>query len=178
MQWVKTSIIRRYTKDNFTPNYYQTFGVDFAIKNLQYREENVCLQLWDVAGHEKFGNMTRMYYKYAIAAIIVFDLSRPATFDAVTQWRDDLNSKVTLANGQPIPILLLANKCDLPDIQLDRERLDKFAKEQGFIAWYETSAQNSIHVDEAMNFLVEKIIGHSESMLVPNPNENNGIEER
>lgn len=39
--------------------------------------------MWDVAGHERFGTMTRVYYKYAIAAIIVFDISRPATFDAV-----------------------------------------------------------------------------------------------
>jgi len=27
--------------------------------------------------------MTSAYYKYAIAAVIVFDLSRPSTFDAV-----------------------------------------------------------------------------------------------
>lgn len=51
------------------------------------------LQLWDVAGHERFGTMTRVYYRYAIAAVIVFDVTRPATFDAVMKWRDDLNSK-------------------------------------------------------------------------------------
>ena len=41
------------------------------------------LQLWDIAGHERFGHMTHVYYKYAIAAIIVFDLGRPATFESV-----------------------------------------------------------------------------------------------
>lgn len=40
----------------------------------------------------------------------VFDLTRPATFEAVTKWRDDVNSKVILANDQPIPLVLLANK--------------------------------------------------------------------
>ena len=59
--------------------------------------------------------MTRVYYRYAIAAIIVFDVSRPGTFDAVIKWRDDINSKVVLPNGEQIPILLLANKCDLPE---------------------------------------------------------------
>lgn len=45
-----------------------------------------------------------------ILNIVVFDLTRPATFEAVTKWRDDVNSKVILANDQPIPLVLLANK--------------------------------------------------------------------
>jgi small GTP-binding protein len=77
---------------------------------------SISLQLWDVAGHERFGTMTRVYYRYAIAAIIVFDVTRPATFEAVLKWRDDVNSKVVLPNGEQIPILLLANKCDLQDV--------------------------------------------------------------
>jgi Ras-related protein Rab-32 len=38
-----------------------------------------------VTGHERFGHMTHVYYKYAIAAIIVFDLGRPATFESVAK---------------------------------------------------------------------------------------------
>lgn len=37
------------------------------------------------SGHERFGHMTHVYYKYAIAAIIVFDLGRPATFESVVK---------------------------------------------------------------------------------------------
>jgi Ras-related protein Rab-32 len=95
----------------------------------------VSLQLWDVAGHERFGTMTRVYYKYAIAAIIVFDVSRPATFEAVLKWRDDVNSKVMLANDAPIPCLLLANKCDISGVNIDKKLLDAFAKEHNFIGW-------------------------------------------
>jgi len=40
----------------------------------------------------------------------VFDLSRPATFEAVSKWQEDVNNKVVLANEEPIPLLLLANK--------------------------------------------------------------------
>ena len=45
----------------------------------------VTLQLWDIAGHERFGHMTHVYYKYAIAAVIVYDLGREATFDSVAK---------------------------------------------------------------------------------------------
>lgn len=172
----KTSLIKRYTEGIFTPNYRLTIGVDFAVKTIEYDDAtSVTLQLWDVAGHgcvfrflcrfvhgpskwfvvERFGGMTRVYYKYAIAGLVVFDLSRPATFDAVLKWRDDVNSKVQLADERPIPLLLLANKCDLPGVELDAEMLTKFAQDNGFIGWYAVSAQDNIGINDAMQFMVK-----------------------
>jgi len=160
----KTSIIKRYCEGYFTPNYKLTIGVDFAVKDILYKdiesgeEKNVTLQLWDVAGHERFGTMTRVYYKYAIAGFVVYDISRHATFEAVTKWRDDVNSKVVLANDEPIPLVLLANKCDLSDVKVDRNELDQFIKENGFVAWFETSAMNNTNIDDAMHCIVSKIL--------------------
>lgn len=54
--------------------------------------------------------MTRVYYKEAVGAFVVFDVTRAQTFDAVTKWKTDLDTKVTLADGSPIPAVLLANK--------------------------------------------------------------------
>lgn len=65
-------------------------------------------------GQERFGNMTRVYYKEAVGAFIVFDVTRSATFDAVIKWKQDLDSKVQLPNGSPIPCILLANKVSCP----------------------------------------------------------------
>lgn len=61
-------------------------------------------------GQERFGNMTRVYYKEAVGAFIVFDVSRVATFDAVAKWKNDLDTKVQLPDGSSIPCILLANK--------------------------------------------------------------------
>lgn len=54
--------------------------------------------------------MTRVYYKEAVGAFIVFDVARVATFDAVVKWKNDLDTKVQLPDGSPIPCILLANK--------------------------------------------------------------------
>lgn len=54
--------------------------------------------------------MTRVYYKEAVGAFIVFDVTRIATFDAVEKWKEDLDSKVQLPDGSKIPCILLANK--------------------------------------------------------------------
>lgn len=95
------------------------------------------------AGQERFGNMTRVYYREAMGAFIVFDVTRPASFEAVTKWKEDLDSKLTLANGQHIATVLLANKCDQGRDVLTNNgiKMEQFCQEHGFVGWYETSAK-------------------------------------
>ena len=47
-------------------------------KNLQVLqgEKKINIQMWDIPGHERFGGMTNVYYKYSHGALVVFDLSR------------------------------------------------------------------------------------------------------
>ncbi|XP_057660479.1 ras-related protein Rab-38 isoform X1 [Diorhabda carinulata] len=159
----KTSIIKRYVHRFFTQHYRATIGVDFALKVLNWDENTVIrLQLWDIAGQERYGNMTRVYYKEAVAAFIVFDVTRRATFDSVGNWKTDLDTKVQLPDGSKIPCVLLANKCDQPKegIVNNPAKMDEFCKENGFHAWFETSAKDNINIDDAANSLVEKILAN------------------
>lgn len=61
-------------------------------------------------GQERFTSMTRVYYKDAHACIIMFDLTQLSTFQNAVKWKKDLDTKCSLADGSPIPCLLLANK--------------------------------------------------------------------
>lgn len=157
----KTSIIKRYVHQFFSQHYRATIGVDFALKVLNWDADTLIrLQLWDIAGQERFGNMTRVYYKEAVGAFVVFDVTRASTFEAVTKWKNDLDSKVQLSDGSPVPCVLLANKCDQAKEGLvnNTSQMDDFCKEKGFIGWYETSARENINIDEAARFLVTKIL--------------------
>nr|XP_031535707.1 ras-related protein Rab-32 [Vicugna pacos] len=161
----KTSIIKRYVHQLFSQHYRATIGVDFALKVLNWDSRTlVRLQLWDIAGQERFGNMTRVYYKEAVGAFVVFDVSRGSTFEAVLKWKSDLDSKVHLPNGSPIPAVLLANKCDQrKDGGQNPPQMDQFCKEHGFSGWFETSAKDNINIDEAARFLVENILANHQS---------------
>ncbi|XP_037543301.1 ras-related protein Rab-38 [Nematolebias whitei] len=162
----KTSIIRRYVHQTFSSNYRATIGVDFALKVLNWDSETVRLQLWDIAGQERFGNMTRVYYREAMGAFIVFDVTRPTTFEAVIKWKEDLDSKVMLADGQSIATVLLVNKCDQGrELTNNGIKMDQFCKEHGFVGWFETSAKDNLNINEAANFLVKHIMATESNIL-------------
>ncbi|XP_076481300.1 RAS oncogene family member Rab32 isoform X2 [Bombus vancouverensis nearcticus] len=163
----KTSIIKRYVHQFFSQHYRATIGVDFALKVLNWDPHTIIrLQLWDIAGQERFGNMTRVYYKEAVGAFIVFDVTRSATLDAVVKWKQDLDSKVQLPDGSQIPCVLLANKCDQQKEGLVNSpaKMDEYCKEKNFAGWFETSAKENINIEEAARFLVNKILQNDQMM--------------
>ena len=53
------------------------------------------------------------YHKDAVGAFVVSDLSRLETLDTVIAWKEELDSKVQLADGSKIPCFLLGNKVQL-----------------------------------------------------------------
>lgn len=85
------------------------------MKTLQWDAETMIkLQLWDISGQERCRNITRVYYQNTAGAMILFDLSCPNSFRAVEQWKRDLDEKVMLPNGDPVPCLLIGNKVRNP----------------------------------------------------------------
>uniref|UniRef100_A0A069DXD9 Ras-related protein Rab n=1 Tax=Panstrongylus megistus TaxID=65343 RepID=A0A069DXD9_9HEMI len=159
----KTSIIKRYVHQFFSQHYRATIGVDFALKVINWDPNTIIrLQLWDIAGQERFGNMTRVYYKEAVGAFIVFDVTRAATFEAVIKWKQDLDAKVQLPDGSPIPCVLLANKCDQQKegIVNNASKMNEYCEEHKFTAWFETSAKENINIEEAAKTLVKEILSN------------------
>ncbi|KAF4320733.1 hypothetical protein BBO99_00001375 [Phytophthora kernoviae] len=157
----KTSIIKRYVHDAFSEHHRTTIGVDFALKAVTVNGTTVRLQLWDIAGQEHFRALNRVYYKDALGALLVYDMSRPETFDSILKWKKEIDSKVELPNGKPLPVILCGNKCDLKE-DVDREILDEFCRANNFTGWFDTSAKENIHIDDAAKALVTGILEHKD----------------
>ncbi|MEQ2230118.1 Ras- protein Rab-7L1 [Ilyodon furcidens] len=130
--------------------------VDFSVKLLHWSDnEKVRVQLWDIAGHERFISMTRIYYKGAVGCIVMFDVTCSSSFLNCLHWKQDLDNKAMLPNGGPIPCILLANKCDLSDWVVTAENIEVFCRNHGFITWMETSVKDNKNIEEAMRRLVK-----------------------
>lgn len=78
------------------------------------------------------------------------------------QWKDEIDKKVLLPNEKPLPVVLLGNKCDLDEAEIDKSQLDKFCNEKGFAGWFDTSAKLNINIEKAARFLVERILEHQD----------------
>ena len=160
----KTSIIKRTITNSFSDLHKPTIGVDFHFRKFDINGTSVALQLWDIAGQDRFGALYRIYYRDAFGAMLVFDLSRPETFQSVLKWKREIDNKVLLPNGSALPVVLLANKSDLPDTRVNKEELDAFCKEHGFIGWFETSAKTNHNIEESVRGLVTNILSQPDAV--------------
>ena len=80
------------------------------------------------------GAALQVYYKEAVGAIVVYDVNRAPTFEAVKKWKNDIDNKVMIPTGM-IPTILLANKCDLLKDPVDKAELMKFCADNDFKGW-------------------------------------------
>ena len=151
----KTNLISRYTLDQFQENTKNTIGVDFASKDIKIDSKQIKVQFWDTAGQEKYKAIASSYYKNALGAFIVYDITRRETFDKVNIWLDDLRKH----SDSEIEIMLLGNKNDLgTNRQVSVEDGRKYSKSKG-IYFMEISAKDNeeecVHV--AFNKLIENV---------------------
>ncbi len=68
------------------------------------------IQIWDIAGQDHYRAMTRTYYKGASGCIVLFDVTNRKSFTEAKTWKNDLDEKVLLPNGDNVPCVLIANK--------------------------------------------------------------------
>ncbi|CAL1267155.1 unnamed protein product [Larinioides sclopetarius] len=155
----KTSFVQRYVNDIFRKDYKGTVGVDFAMKVLWKSEKEVIkLQLWDIAGQERFTWMTRVYYRDAQGCIVMFDLNKRSTFVNAMKWKKDVDAKCQLPDGSPLPAILLGNKCDLSIRDVNQDEIEYAYKKGNYIGWTEVSAKEGLMVDDCMKFLVDAML--------------------
>lgn len=154
----KSSLIERYVNDSFSEEYNTTIGADYRRKAFNIGNNTEArLQLWDIAGQDRFASLTRPYYRNAAAAVIVCDLTRGSSIEAVRSWKDALEDKL-----DDLPVIIMANKCDLLASTYQAfaagARMQQLCAEKNFQGWFIGSAKEDANVSKAFEFLVRCVI--------------------
>ena len=89
----KSNLLSRYARNEFNLHSKATIGVEFQTQVMDIDGKEVKAQIWDTAGQERFRAVTSAYYRGAVGALIVYDISRRSTFDSVGRWLDELKSE-------------------------------------------------------------------------------------
>lgn len=150
----KSSLLLRFTEDNFDPEQTLTIGVDFKTKKLTVDGNTVKLAIWDTAGQERFRTLTPSYYRDAQGAILVFDVSSYSTFGKLETWLNELDTYSTKSN---IVKMIVGNKIDVDHREVTREQAMAFARRHQTL-YIEASAKTKHGVQGAFEELVHKII--------------------
>ena len=149
----KTNILNKYLHDKFDQDSKATVGVEFGSKNFEIDGNHIKAQIWDTAGQERYRSLTNAYYKGALGALLVYDITKRKTFESVDKWMPDLKT-----NGDKnIFILLIGNKNDLED---QREVSVEEAKQKAAqynVAFLETSAKTGTNINEAFDLMVKEV---------------------
>ena len=90
----KTSIISRFINNVFGENIISTTGASYAGKTMTFDEfegKAIKFEIWDTAGQEQYRSLTKIFYKDAPAAILVYDITRKDSFlELKNYWYDQV----------------------------------------------------------------------------------------
>jgi len=110
-------------------------------------------QIWDTAGQERYRAITSAYYRGAVGALLVYDVTKAATFDNVKRWLQELRDHADANTA----VMLIGNKTDLAHLRtVAQEGAAAFAEREG-LSFVETSALDATNVDEAFETVLPEI---------------------
>ncbi|OMJ73310.1 hypothetical protein SteCoe_28024 [Stentor coeruleus] len=167
----KSCLLLQFTDRRFKNDHDLTIGVEFGARTININDKTIKLQMWDTAGQESFRSITRSYYRGAVAALLVYDITNRDSFVSLSRWISEAKAH----GNKDITLILVGNKNDIEDQRVvSTEEAQSFA-EQNNLLFIETSAKTGNNVDAAYINTAKAILGKIENAEYDLSNEHCGI---
>ncbi|MBA0844539.1 hypothetical protein Goarm_005829 [Gossypium armourianum] len=149
----KSNLLSRFARNEFDNNSKATIGVEFQTQVVEINGKEIKAQIWDTAGQERFRAVTSAYYRGAVGALIVYDITRRSSFDSIKRWLDELSTHCDTTVAR----MVVGNKCDLENIRDVSVEEGKSLAEEEDLFFMETSALESTNVQTAFEVVIREI---------------------
>ncbi|MBY8999751.1 MAG: GTP-binding protein [Candidatus Heimdallarchaeota archaeon] len=149
----KTSLVRRFVTNMFDPSYQITLGTTIMKKDVEYLNQLVTLAIWDIGGQDVFKQIRSKYYFGSKGALAVCDATNMTTYNNLESW---VESFIEVVGKKPI--VFLANKCDLPELQVTEDDMNSIIDNYSNAEFLFTSAKDGTNAEKAFSNIVRLII--------------------
>jgi Ras-related protein Rab-7A len=122
----------------------------------------VTAQIWDTAGQERFATLGHAFYRGTDCCILVFDVTKPATFEHLDSWKEEFMVHANVTDAKKFPFVVIGNKIDLDSRSVSEKRAQTWCQNNG-IPYFETSAKEAIHVDQAFHQVIKLALEQAKS---------------
>ena len=159
----KTSIRDQFINHEFLKDYHPTIGLDFLSKSVDIDGTLVTVQIWDIAGIEKYQPLSTKYFQDSDCCALVYDISDKKSFNNILRFKNAFLEECGLMNEDKFPFLLLGNKVDLSEglvRNVSEEDAKEFA-EANYMKFYEVSAKTSDNLQIAFESIIREALRRS-----------------
>merc|ERR1711959_396683 len=154
----KSCLLHQFIENKFKKGSSHTIGVEFGAKIINVGGRSIKLQIWDTAGQERYRSVTRSYYRGAVGALILYDVTSRDSYNNLPTWLQDAREQA----WKDISIIAVGNKRDLKEErQVSFLEASRFAQEED-ILFLETSALTGENVQEVFHTLAQRILNKVE----------------
>ncbi|KAE9465256.1 hypothetical protein C3L33_02839, partial [Rhododendron williamsianum] len=129
----KSNILSRFTRNEFCLESKSTIGVEFATRTLQ-----------------RYRAITSAYYRGAVGALLVYDITKRQTFENVLRWLRELRDHA----DSNIVIMLAGNKADLNHLRAVSDQDARLLAEKEGLSFLETSALEALNIEKAFQTIL------------------------
>ena len=147
----KSSLITRFADNRFEENMTSSIGINNKFKCIIINNQKIKLNIFDTSGQERYHSLAKSYLRRVDGIIFVFDLTNDNTFENIRSWL--MESYEVTDNFHKI---LVGNKLDLEDIQVDTHRVEKLCEKYN-MKYFKASAKNGTNIKELF-FEITKLI--------------------
>ncbi|KAK1393361.1 Ras-related protein YPT3 [Heracleum sosnowskyi] len=167
----KSNLLSRFTRNEFNLESKSTIGVEFATKTLNVDSKVIKAQIWDTAGQERYRAITSAYYRGAVGALLVYDVTRNVTFENIERWLKELRDHT----DPNIVVMLIGNKSDLQHLSAVSTEDAKAFAERESLYFMETSALEATNVENAFKEVLSQIYHIVSKKAVETGNESSSL---
>jgi GTPase KRas protein len=153
----KSAVTIQFLQHHFIEIYDPTIE-DAYRKQICVDNKTYLVEIMDTAGQEDYSALRDQYYRYGEGFALLFDLTKRTTFNEIAYFRDQIYECKRRETNDPIPIVLIGNKCDLNlSRQVSYQEANYLSNILG-CKYFECSAKTNYNVDAPWIALLKEVI--------------------